>query len=155
VAWYDALERSDLDALEQSQDGLFRFYLWQSWYQEGADAFSALARRTEVIAGWRAASAEVRARAQRLLANALGRQGVFSSYLGQAEKSRQLLQKSLAMLREHGDPKELAYFLIRSGHLAREAGDYDQAHRMFEESLAISRSVDSQSQVIQSLRMLG
>src|SRR5262249_39309314 len=114
-----------------------------------------LARHMESLANWPAAESEAVRRAQRLLANAQGRQGVFSSYLGQSEKSRLLLQNSLALLRQHGDPRDLAYFLIRSAHLAREAGDVAEARHMLLEAISVSQSVDSQTQVAQALRLLG
>jgi hypothetical protein len=55
-AWHSALAQVDLNALDQSQDGLFRFYLWQSWYQEGCDPFGALAHQMEAQIGQPAAT---------------------------------------------------------------------------------------------------
>jgi tetratricopeptide (TPR) repeat protein len=155
AAWHTALAHGDLEALDQSQDGLFRFYLWQSWYQEGSDVFGALARQMEAQAGRPPASPEGNALCLRLLAMASGRQGVFCHYLGQQEKSRQLLERSLAQLREHGDPRELAYFLRRSAMLAREAGNASEARHLLQESIAISRSIEAQIDTVGALRLLG
>src|SRR5579859_2349136 len=155
AAWRSALAHMDLEALDQSQDGLFRFYLWQNWYQEGCDAFGGLARQMEAQAGWSAATPDTQALCARLLAMASGRQGVFYYYLGQHEKSRQLLQRSLAQLREHGDPTELTYFLKRSAMLAREAGNAVEARHLLQESIALSRSIESQAEAIGGLRLLG
>jgi hypothetical protein len=91
----------------------------------------------------------------RLLAMALGRQGVFCFYFGQHDKSPQLLQRSLGLLREHGDPSELGYFLVGSAMVAREAGDASEARHMLHESLSVSRSVGNQAKVPGALRLLG
>ncbi len=155
AAWRTALAHGDLAVLDQAQDGLFRFYLWQTWYQEGFDVFGALARQMENLAGRLELPPEPRALCQRLLAMANGRQGVFSHYLGQPEKSRQLIDRSLAQLREHGDPRKLAYFLNRSAMLAREAGKPDEARHLLHESLAVSQSIESQAEAIGALRHLG
>src|SRR5438094_8990912 len=91
----------------------------------------------------------------RLMPMASCRQWVFYYYLGQHEKSRQLLESSLAQLREHGDPRELAYFLKRSAMLAREAGNTAEARHLLHESIVISRSIDSEPEAIGALRLLG
>ena len=155
AAWYSALNQLDLEALDQSQDGLFRFYLWQSWYQEGADAFGALARQMEATGVRPTPDPDTHARCARLLAMANGRLGVFYYYLGQHEKSRQLLERSLAELREHGDPRELTYFLKRSAMLAREAGNASEARHLLQETIAISRSIESETEAVGALRLLG
>jgi predicted ATPase/DNA-binding SARP family transcriptional activator len=155
VAWHSAVDHGDLDALEKSQEGLFRFYLWQSWYQEGADAFGGLARQMEALSAWAGTSSEQKARCLHLLAMSAGRQGVFCYYLNQVEKSRQLIQRSLALLREHGDPADLAYFLIHSARLARAAGNAAEARHLLLESLSISRAVGNTPETEHALRLLG
>jgi predicted ATPase/DNA-binding SARP family transcriptional activator len=154
AAWYTALARGQLEALDQLQDGLFRFYLWQSWYQEGADAFGALARQMEALTAQPGGPA-AQGLCRRLLAMASGRQGVFCYYLGQHEKSRQLLQRSLAELRAHGDPRELTYFLKRSAMLAREVGNAAEARHLLRESAEIARSIESGPEMVSALRLLG
>jgi predicted ATPase/DNA-binding SARP family transcriptional activator len=155
AAWYSALAQTDLEALNQSQDGLFRFYLWQSWYQEGCDAFGTLARQMELLASQPATTPEASALCANLLAMASGRQGAFYYYLGQHEKSRYLLERSLAQLREHGDPRDLTYFLKRSAMLAREAGNAVEARHLLQESVTISQSLGLLSEAIGGLRLLG
>ena len=155
AAWYTVVARGQLEALDQSQDGLFRFYLWQSWYQEGADTFGALARQIEALLNQPNAAAGAQALSRRLLAMASGRQGVFCYYLGQHEKSRQLLRRSLAELRQHGDPRELTYFLKRSAMLAREAGSPAEALYLLRESAEIARSIESGPEMVGALRLLG
>jgi tetratricopeptide (TPR) repeat protein len=117
--------------------------------------FGALARQMEILAARLEQPAEPQARCRRLLAMANGRQGVFAHYLGQPEQSRQLIDRSLAQLREHGDPRELAYFLRRSAMLAREAGKADEAQHLLRESLAVSRLIASQAEAVGALRHLG
>jgi len=44
AAWSWAVEQSRLEEIERSLEGLFRFYVRQSWYQEGYDAFQPVAK---------------------------------------------------------------------------------------------------------------
>lgn len=64
-------------------------------------------------------------------------QGWFCLRLGQREKSRALLQHSLALLRSHGAQVELAHILYYMGVLDWLTGNFTQARALLQEKLAL------------------
>ncbi len=155
AAWQTALDQADLSALEQSQDGLFRFFQWQGWYQEGADTFGALASQMETLSNRPGTTPAVQGRGLRLAALGCGQQAFFCHHLGQIDQSRQLFRRGLDLLREHGEPGDLAQALIHGAHLARDTGDATEARQMLAEALALSRSSGDLLQACSALRLLG
>jgi predicted ATPase len=151
TAWAWAVSHADVEWLEAAHHWLFKFYHRQNWQQEGHDIFGAAARRLEALAAEPGGE-----RYAALLALMLVHKSTFAAYLGPHNAARQLLERGLALLRQHGTPAQLAEALMRGGWLAREMGESDVARRMLEECAAIAQeSAESAGMVVPALSHLG
>jgi predicted ATPase/DNA-binding SARP family transcriptional activator len=153
AAWQWAVAQGDLDLMEQAGPGLFSFFRWQSWYQEARELMGHAAQRVAELTP--ALPSAERPRAERLLASLLGAQGMCYTYLGLQAKAQPLFAQSLALMRAHGQSRELAQFLTRSAWLERELGRVAEARRLMEESVTQARASGDVAQVVSSLHMLG
>jgi len=86
--------------------------------------------------------------------------GIAHHHLGDPETARPLLEESIAIARDIGNPVRLAAGLTNLGQLESAAGDFDGATRALREALAIDReqgdlygmALDHQSLALVSLR---
>jgi tetratricopeptide (TPR) repeat protein len=112
--------------------------------------------------------AEVRERLARLLAlpgaeahtpvraNALFCAGYLASFQGDYEAARSVLEESLVIRRELGDPPAVAMSLILLGNVALNQGDYRAARSQCEEGLELWRETASElGAIAYSLTILG
>ncbi len=138
-AWDWAVERRRSNELGQSLDAMWRFYAYQSWFQEGIPVFEKVVK----------AFADDSTRADRdtsaehsiVVGQALARQGWFNFRLGRLELAIQLLRQSLDLLGSSGDQPALAFSLISlGGILAINIGD-PQGNVMLKEGLEISHAI--------------
>jgi tetratricopeptide (TPR) repeat protein len=153
AAWQWAVACEEVDLLERAESGLFRFYKRQAWFQEGKEMLGLAAQRLGDMA--RSAPLADQPRLLRLQAVLTGEQGVFCTYLGLHHKAQRLFQQSLALLREHGEPGDLAFMLTRSGLLSREMGRDVEARRLLEESVALARAIGDTPRLIKALHLYG
>jgi non-specific serine/threonine protein kinase len=129
LAWAVQARRGDV-ALRLAS-ALTRFWHTRSFLNEG---------RT-----WLAAALEVGAdQPPELRGKALTRLGVLLLRLGLAGETKPLLEESLALHREIGDPEGTALSLIHLSHVAVREGDSSSAEQMLEESLALYESLGDQ-----------
>jgi predicted ATPase/predicted negative regulator of RcsB-dependent stress response len=84
---------------------------------------------------------------------ALVLQGFFSTYLGHVDKGRELVQESLSTLRRLGPRREVAIGYSYAPLLI--PMDTSEARQLLEESLAISRELDSCPAMLIALWLLG
>jgi tetratricopeptide (TPR) repeat protein len=139
AAWNWALERGQVERLDQAIDGLCRFYDWRLRYQEGEAVCRAAAEQLE---------ATVSGDGLRVWAKVLTWLSVFSQALGRTELAHQLLQQSLTLL---GAPdlddqvtrSERAFALLLMG-LAVWGSDLEEAKQVCEQSLALYRALGDQ-----------
>ena len=68
---------------------------------------------------------------------------------------QRLYEESLALCREIGDKRGIAFSLRFLGNMALDQGEYNRASGLFEESLALSREVGDESGIPGSLSLLG
>ena len=150
AGWAWAVAQGRIEDIDCSLGSLAEFYHVCAWFQEGEEAFARAAQR---LAG---EQPEVRSRpgAARPSALALGRvlarQGWFCDYLGLVGKASELLRKSLAILRELGARREMAYALFYLGGVYVERGK-PQA----QEALDIFREIGDRRGMAISLHALG
>jgi predicted ATPase/DNA-binding SARP family transcriptional activator len=183
AAWDWAVEREQLERLDQAAEGLYLFYGWRMRFQEGESAFRLAAeklKRTVSGDGVRI-SAKVTAqqshssRDSQLLSHGLllleelalaGRdtrseKAFVLKRMGDAahdadrREARRLYEQSLMLYRELGDGWATANALHSLGGLAWQSGAYDKAKQLSEESLVIRRALDDQKGVGRSLELLG
>src|SRR5947199_117003 len=64
-------------------------------------------------------------------------------------------EEGLAISREHGDKRGIAWCLFGLGMLAHSQGDYSKARALYEEPLAIYRELESKSGIAWALQTLG
>ena len=150
LAWDWAVDRGQLARLDRAAETLFRFYKWRGRLQEGATAFE---NATSRLAGMASPLAlHVRARV-------LGVLGMIRRDLGDHDRSLWSLHEGLALL----DSPELAdrdtryerATLLRAlgGHLV--LSDPEQAGRLLDQGLALSRALGDRFQTEQHLYVLG
>jgi predicted ATPase len=130
AAWRYAVRNENSDAIQSSFGGLFRFYLVRGLYQEGESAFGAAVGALE-------AGASKDRRLSIPLGQLLARQAAFNTELSQFERADELLERSLALLNEHGTGGETAFALSCLGSLCRNRGEYERARVLMQESLTL------------------
>jgi predicted ATPase/DNA-binding SARP family transcriptional activator len=186
AAWNWAVDQGRIEDIDRSLESLAEFYQIRGRFQEGEEAFSRAAQRLAEVQEEVASrpEAEVGRESKIVLGRVLMHQGRFCDPVGQAEKGVELLQKSVAILRDLGARREMAYALCylwdepscqealtifqeigdRRGialslrelaGVARGQGDYGAARQLFRESLAMFRELGNQKEVATSLHALG
>jgi len=150
AAWNWAVERGQAERLMQMIDGLCRFYEWRGRYREGEAACRAAAEKLE------AAASDT---GLRIWAKTLAWRGVFSRELGRAELRDQLLRQSLALLDEpvlagQDTRQERAFILLQMGRAVSDS-NREEAHRLYEQSLALSQALGNRWEIARALDALG
>jgi predicted ATPase len=137
AAWNWAVERGQVEQLDQAIDGLCLFYEWRGRFQEGE---AACRIATEKLAA--TASGD----ALRVLAKVLSVRSFFNRVLGRTEFASRLVQRGMTLL----DRPELAnqdtrqtkaYLLEGMGDIASDS-DCEEAKRLYAESLVLFRAID-------------
>ncbi|MCL4299121.1 MAG: AAA family ATPase [Anaerolineae bacterium] len=134
LAWQWAVAHGQARAMGQAVETLWLFYEIQSWYREAEATF---AQAATILAGARG-GVEERER-DIVLGQVLGQQGWFSLRLALSGKPRELLQRSLALLRQGGAQVEMAATLYYLGVLNWVMGEYAEAQSLLQEGLDIYR----------------
>lgn len=88
-------------------------------------------------------------------ARALAGAGNLAHKQGDYSTARSLHEESLAIMREIGDKRGIAYSLHNLGVVALEYGDYSTTRSLHEESLAIRREIVDKGGIAASLNSLG
>jgi len=145
-AWRSACLEGDLEVIDLSLEGLFRFYMIRGLYQEGAEGFELAAQEVE-RAGPQAATAR---RKGRLLA----RSAVFRGELSQYEAARTMIEASWSLQSDLGDEDELVFLLNRRGILERKLGHFGEARSRHEDGLALARAQGSARRMADSYNTL-
>jgi predicted ATPase/DNA-binding SARP family transcriptional activator len=129
AAWRWGVEQGYAALVGSASNSLFHFYEMRSWFQEGVEIFSQAAPR---FAG------ETEPEAQIVAGKLLARQGWFAFQVGQQAEGRELLRRSLTILRTLAAADELVTPLNHLAAVTYYAGDYAEANRLAEEALTIS-----------------
>ncbi len=74
---------------------------------------------------------------------------------GDHDNARRMLEESIALGRESGDPVPLVYSMIILGHIVASEGNTMRAREIAESALAIARRIDSRDYMPQLLVLLG
>lgn len=90
-----------------------------------------------------------------VLAKALNAAGSMSAYLGEFDRARVLLERSLAQRQAIGDKQGMAASLNNLGTVAMQQGDYTRAGQLYEDGLALRRQLGDAGPIAMSLLNLG
>jgi len=155
AAWEWAVAQGDLEHLAQGMEGLARFYGWRVRYRDGESAFRIVEER---LAGWKEGTSEASVGHLRVRALALAWQGRFCHRLGDTERARRLLQRSLDLLDSSAPAdtsRERAFALGVMSSIEYLSGDRARAWQPAEQSLALYRTLGLRWEVAQALVGLG
>ncbi len=134
VAWQWAVATASPDALAQATHGLFHYYDMSSSFREGVEAFAAAAAAL--------APAADDPETLRVYAVVLARQAWFVFHEGQQRQARELLERSVALLRAAGAQSDLVFSLNYLGAVCAYLGDYTATRTLCQEGLALARQLD-------------
>jgi predicted ATPase/transcriptional regulator with XRE-family HTH domain len=139
MAWDWAIERRRLNEIRQSLDAMWRYYSYQSWFQEGIPIFEKVVKAfADDSTG---ATAEPSTEYLIVVGQALGKQGWFNFRLGRLETAIQMFRQSIDLLGLLGDQPALAFSLIALGGILAINLDDPQGNVMLLEGLEISRAI--------------
>ncbi len=155
AAWEWAVGSGQIERLEQAIESLGIFYEWRGRYQEGEAAFRLVAEQLAATEALQIAASGDR---QKLLVRILTWQSVFSRLLGHIEIAGELLEQcqtllSSPALANQDTRTESAAILTEMGGLAHDT-DYEQARRLYEQSLDLYRALGNQWQTANILNAL-
>jgi predicted ATPase/class 3 adenylate cyclase len=153
--WFDRLERehdnlraalTGFETTGQSQRALrLAGAIWWFW---SVRAYLAEARiRLEAVL-----RAEERPSAAR--AKALAGAADVALQLGDAATARRQAEEALALYRELGDARGIAYSVLLLGHAVAEGGDAPEAQELFHETIRLFRDVGDWNQTLVTTRLL-
>jgi predicted ATPase/transcriptional regulator with XRE-family HTH domain len=139
-AWDWAVEHWRLYEIRQSTDAMWRFYAYQSWFQEGIPVFEKVVRA--FTDNTTQADREPSPEQLVVIGQALAKQGWFHFRLGRLELAIQLLRQSIEMLGLSDDQPAMAFSLITLGGILGINLDDPQGNVMLFEGLKISNTID-------------
>jgi predicted ATPase/class 3 adenylate cyclase/Tfp pilus assembly protein PilF len=157
LRWFSRLEsehdnlRAALDSSEAKGDDETALRLGGAlgwfWYAHG-HALEGCARLTDLLARTQNAPQELRARPMYAL-------GVLLDQRGEPERAEELVERSLAVFREHGEQERLARALNSLGTIKRSLGDPESARSLLEESIRVRRELGDEAGTAGALSNLG
>jgi predicted ATPase/class 3 adenylate cyclase len=157
LLWFSRLEsehdnfRAALDSSAASGDGETALRLGGAlgwfWYAHG-HALEGCARLTNLLARTENVPEELRARPMYAL-------GVLLDQRGEPERAAELVERSLAVFREHGEQESLARALNSLGTIKRSLGDPESARSLLEESIGVRRELGDEAGTAGALSNLG
>jgi serine/threonine protein kinase/tetratricopeptide (TPR) repeat protein len=138
AAWRWALDHLYLAEIDKAMEALWLFYEIRGWFREGLEMFTEATQQCEEC------NLQSQAAANRVNAVIVGRararQGWFAARMGKRRKAQKILEESIALLKQHDAPADLAF-----SYLALGRGDTDESmpqaelRDLFQQALAIYR----------------
>jgi predicted ATPase/DNA-binding SARP family transcriptional activator len=147
TAWRWSVVQQDVAALNRGLRSLFDYYDMRCRFQEGRDAFQ---RATTAVQTTDLAERETTLVYARLLA----RQGWFTFHVGRYTEARQLLQRSMELVRPLNAPEDLIFCLNYQGAIHFHLRQDRQAHLLCQEALNLSQENEYQPGAGISLNIL-
>jgi diguanylate cyclase (GGDEF)-like protein len=151
-AWKLCIDQGQWDRIDQMLQSLFLFYEIRGLIQEGDRIFNQAQALLETLED--KVSGETSA-IQQLLGRILVRRGVFARRLGLYERSQNLTESGLELLRHHEAIPEQAFGLLKLGQLLGEFGDYEAGRVACQEGLELYQSLGDQYGTAQILHEMG
>jgi tetratricopeptide (TPR) repeat protein len=139
LAWDWAVEHRRLKEIRQSLDALWRFYTYQSSFQEGIPVFEKVVKA--FLDDPTGDAREPLAESLNVIGQALAKQGWFNFRLGRLESATQMLRQSIDMVGSLDDQPAMAFSLISLGGILAINYDDPQGNVMLMESLDICHDI--------------
>jgi predicted ATPase len=150
IAWERMVDQRHIEQLDQAIEGLCLFYLARVRSREGESACRAVANGLDAAAS--PAECEV-------LAKALAWMGVFGWLRGQTGPPIRLLEESLRLLERpelaHRDTRPARALVLCQLGVVLQYSDRDRANRLYEQSVALYRSIGDRWGEATALQYLG
>lgn len=143
-AWEWAVAQGDAREVERSLESLYDFYDIRCWFQAG------VALLTPAIDRWGADPEH-----EKLLGKLLARQGALYLHQGFYQQAAAALERSLAIFEHQDMPVEQIFGLVNLANAIRHQGRNDEAERLAQRSLALSKQIEDRRGMAQSLQVLG
>jgi predicted ATPase/class 3 adenylate cyclase len=157
LLWFSRLEaehdnlRTALDSSAANRDDQTALRLGGAlgwfWYAHG-HALEGCSRLTDLLARTESAPEELRARPMYAL-------GVLLDQRGEPERAADLIERSLAVFRKHGERERVGAALNSLGLIKRGLGDLEAARSLLEESIALRRELGDEPRTASALSNLG
>ncbi|MEP7358553.1 MAG: tetratricopeptide repeat protein, partial [Anaerolineales bacterium] len=160
-SWQWAAEHQRAEALSQAADTLFWLYESRSNCREGVPLFHQAVTRLPTLTEAPTASGPSARQPHLALAQLLSYEGYFCFRQGQHVLGRELLQRSVALLRPLTDAPSsaarsaLATSIAFLGAVTHAMGDYDEGQRLLNEGLALKQQLGDRWGAAFCLRELG
>jgi predicted ATPase/transcriptional regulator with XRE-family HTH domain len=152
ASWNWAVAHQRLDILRKMSPCLNWYFEVHGYYDEALSAFKPTLVRFRVLD----APASLQSAEEKSAFAALVDQvGWFEFRKGNVEGATALLEESLEIAREHGDPEVLYYIYGNWGYLALMNGDVQKARRLTTESLGYGRALNSPWHIAIPISVLG
>jgi predicted ATPase/class 3 adenylate cyclase len=155
--WFGRLEadhdnlRAALDSSAANRDDQTALRLGGAlgwfWYAHG-HALEGCSRLTDLLARTASVPEELRARPMYAL-------GVLLDQRGEHERAADLVERSLAVFRKHGERERVGAALNSLGLIKRGLGDLDAARSLLGESIAVRRELGDEARTASALSNLG
>jgi len=146
TSWDWAVTQGRTEDINCSLESLAEFYWIRAWFQEGEQTFARAAERLDEE------QRDATDRKTRFIhGKVLLQQGRFCDPLGLVDKGCRQVQQSLAIFRDLGARKEMAYALCYLGELGPSAGDKE----LYQEGLTIFKEIGDQRGIAYALVNLG
>lgn len=152
AAWKWALEHQNYTAIDKSLDGLYLYYVMKGLYYEGTEAFGAVERE---LSKWVDLSSEKMTQEMYLLGRVLGRYVTFYQRTMNYDLTKEMIQKSYAIVSKFGNLQEQAFILLRMGSCYDEMSEYAQAREYTQNCLQIYQDIGDQDAISKALNLLG
>jgi predicted ATPase/DNA-binding SARP family transcriptional activator len=152
VTWHWAVDRRRVDRIGKCIEGLWGFYDLRCWLKEGEETFA------NAVFALRGAVSELNEPSTDLtftLGKALARLGWFFWREGRFRQSKEIVQESLALLRqpEPSIRRELGFSFFLLGVVGLYLGEYLKSRQYWSEGLALCREVGDQ--LVSGLSLMG
>jgi predicted ATPase/DNA-binding SARP family transcriptional activator len=152
AGWDWAVAQGKVEEIDRSLGSLAEFYRLRARFQEGEEAFARAAQRLTGKESDVESRPEVGRKSTFVLSRVLLQQGRFCDALGLVEKGGGLLQESLAIFRDLGARREMAFALCYLGDVFRLQGE---GKPLYSEGLAIFKEIGDRRGSAHALRGLG
>lgn len=136
-----ALDYRRIENLEKYLRDLYLFFFMRSQFRDGLDLFSMLVSQ---IAEWAEIKHEIQLEYKQVYALALAYQGFFYVWMSDYLGSKESLNKSLTILNEINEQRDMTSILSIFGHTTYGSGDYPQAEQYFLQALKLCAEFDDE-----------
>lgn len=150
-SWERALTLGNILFIERAMQSLYQFYQIRCRFQEGLEVFSSAANQIQK----NPPKSEDAATLNLIMARILARQGAFLTSLGSYQIAKNYSQKSLDILQNLDDKREVAFSLNILGYILYWQGNISEAKLLHQKSLSNAQEIGDKIRIANALFGLG